>query len=248
MIDVNSGYQRLCGQNALDYVRYRHTDTDLVRAARQQDFLSQARRQVPAGEVIPILGGNLGSDLLDIFTEYTSSDIDNTDQIIGTLKAFLAVRNVPVKRVSFDGTLEESYVTATPEQLEKAVDEFLGGEDTAGPTGGEGATDEKKGKKDDKKKEEEGGPDGRLQPDLGRGRVARVPGVGRGRQVRRLRPDLGSPPPLPGLRADRGGPRVVLLRRLAPVRDQGPRRQHLRRLQDGDLLHDAIDGSPSTTA
>src|SRR6478735_9972490 len=35
-IDVQAGYQRLCGADALDYVRYRHGDNDLVRAARQQ--------------------------------------------------------------------------------------------------------------------------------------------------------------------------------------------------------------------
>ena len=42
-IDINPGYQKLKGQDALDYVRYRHTDNDFIRAARQQDFLRQAR-------------------------------------------------------------------------------------------------------------------------------------------------------------------------------------------------------------
>ena len=41
------GYQLLCGKKALQYVRYRHTDTDLVRSARQQDFLSAARAAGP---------------------------------------------------------------------------------------------------------------------------------------------------------------------------------------------------------
>ena len=109
MIDVNAGYQRLCGQNALDYVRYRHTDTDIVRAARQQDFLSQARRQVPAGEVIPILGGDTGSDLLDIFTEYTSSDIGNTERDDRHPEVVpRRVATCPVKRVSFDGDLGDA--------------------------------------------------------------------------------------------------------------------------------------------
>ncbi len=88
-INVNAGYQRLCGQNALDYVRYRHTDTDIVRAARQQDFLRNARSQVPVSEVLPIIGGNKGSDLIDIFTEYTSSDIKDSAQMVEVLKAFL---------------------------------------------------------------------------------------------------------------------------------------------------------------
>jgi polyisoprenyl-teichoic acid--peptidoglycan teichoic acid transferase len=42
-INIQPGYQKLMGRDALDYVRYRHTDNDLVRAARQQEFISQAR-------------------------------------------------------------------------------------------------------------------------------------------------------------------------------------------------------------
>ena len=51
-IDVQAGYQRLCGADALDYVRYRHGDNDLVRAARQQDFLRQARTQIGAADLL----------------------------------------------------------------------------------------------------------------------------------------------------------------------------------------------------
>jgi LCP family protein required for cell wall assembly len=38
-IDLQPGYQKLNGQQALDYVRYRHTDSDLFRLARQQAFV-----------------------------------------------------------------------------------------------------------------------------------------------------------------------------------------------------------------
>ena len=51
-INVQPGYQLMCGKKALEYVRYRHTDTDLVRAARQQDFLSAARQRVPVEELV----------------------------------------------------------------------------------------------------------------------------------------------------------------------------------------------------
>jgi len=47
-IDIQPGYQKLCGQTALDYARYRHTDSDFVRVARQQDFIRQAKQQVGA--------------------------------------------------------------------------------------------------------------------------------------------------------------------------------------------------------
>ena len=49
-IDIPAGYQRMCGYNALQYVRYRHDDNDLVRSARQQEFLREARQELPADE------------------------------------------------------------------------------------------------------------------------------------------------------------------------------------------------------
>ena len=47
-IDIEAGYQRLCGFKALQYVRFRHDDNDLVRAARQQDFLREAAPEAAA--------------------------------------------------------------------------------------------------------------------------------------------------------------------------------------------------------
>ena len=53
-INIEPGYQRLCGGNnqpngALAFVRFRHTDTDLVREARQQDFIRWAKSQYSIG-------------------------------------------------------------------------------------------------------------------------------------------------------------------------------------------------------
>jgi LCP family protein required for cell wall assembly len=161
VIDIKPGYQKLCGIDSLSYVRYRHFDNDIVRAARQQDFLRNARAQVPVGQVLPIIGGDTGSKLIDIFTKYTSSDIDDPAQLIGILKAFIGVRDVPIKEVHFKGTdtLENgiAYVTATPESIHKAVEEFLGDKDSPGGPGGEPdkAKSGDSGKKDEKPKPEE---------------------------------------------------------------------------------------------
>ncbi|HEV7844656.1 MAG TPA: LCP family protein, partial [Thermoleophilaceae bacterium] len=51
-INIDQGYQRLCARKALQYVRFRHTDTDLVRSARQQDFLRQMKQQVTYTKLI----------------------------------------------------------------------------------------------------------------------------------------------------------------------------------------------------
>jgi LCP family protein required for cell wall assembly len=45
-INLHPGYQRLGGYQALDYVRFRHTDSDFSRIARQQLFLKALKAQV----------------------------------------------------------------------------------------------------------------------------------------------------------------------------------------------------------
>ena len=45
-INLQPGYQLLSGQQALDFVRFRHTDDDLHRNARQQEFVQALRAQV----------------------------------------------------------------------------------------------------------------------------------------------------------------------------------------------------------
>src|SRR5438552_18092823 len=45
-INLQPGYQLLSGQQALDFVRFRHTDDDLHRNARQQEFVRAIREQV----------------------------------------------------------------------------------------------------------------------------------------------------------------------------------------------------------
>jgi polyisoprenyl-teichoic acid--peptidoglycan teichoic acid transferase len=143
-INIKPGYQLLCGKKALQYVRYRHTDTDIVRSARQQDFLSSARERVPISKLV--LGQN---DLVDIFTKYTTSDISDTETMLQVMKLFIASRNASVKEVHFPAELGPSYVYASHEAIHEAVDKFLGIEASAGPLGelDEGRNEKKPSKK-----------------------------------------------------------------------------------------------------
>jgi LCP family protein required for cell wall assembly len=45
-INLQPGYQLLTGGSALDYVRFRHTDSDLFRVARQQQFVKAMKYQL----------------------------------------------------------------------------------------------------------------------------------------------------------------------------------------------------------
>jgi LCP family protein required for cell wall assembly len=127
-INLQPGYQALCGFDALSYVRYRHTDTDIVRAARQQEFLRQARAKVPPTKII-----DDRHKLLHIFASYTSSDIDSPTQLLELLRLFLDLRGAQVSEVHFQATLGPSYVYASSAEIHKAVNQFLGVQGTPGP-------------------------------------------------------------------------------------------------------------------
>jgi len=145
-INLHAGYQRLCGADALSFVRFRHTDNDLVRGARQQEFLRQAKEQFTFGELV-----SDRNQLLRIFGEHTQSDIDTREETLSLVKLLIESGSLPVREVHFEGTIGESFVTASNEQVKELAQEFLGVQDTAGPRGGETATT---GGDEDKKKQD----------------------------------------------------------------------------------------------
>ncbi|HWC26564.1 MAG TPA: LCP family protein [Solirubrobacteraceae bacterium] len=122
-IDLKPGYQKLCGKDSLDYVRYRHTDDDFVRAARQQDFLRQAKDQIGLGKVF----GDR-EELLRIFGRYTQTDIarDNDAAILRLIRLGYESSKNPIHEVKFRGEqTSPEYVEITRENLQRTIDEFI---------------------------------------------------------------------------------------------------------------------------
>lgn len=124
-INIQPGYQLLCGKKALQYVRYRHTDTDIVRSARQQSFISNARGQVSLND---LLFGQ--SDLTKIFVDYTSSDISEGPELLEVLKLLVAAHGASIEQIHFPAELGPSFVYASEEAIHGAVQEFLGETET----------------------------------------------------------------------------------------------------------------------
>jgi polyisoprenyl-teichoic acid--peptidoglycan teichoic acid transferase len=126
-INIQPGYQQLCGQTALDYVRYRHTDSDFVRVARQQDFVRQAKQQIGVNGLL-----NKEDLLLNALHSAVSTDIHGTAQVfhLFTLAAFSLGR--PIRQVTFQADPNAfiagtSYVVASPAQIQATVADFLNG-------------------------------------------------------------------------------------------------------------------------
>ena len=132
-IDVPAGYQRLCGQRALDWVRYRHLDSDLVRAARQQSFLGQAKDQIGVSGVF-----SDRKTLLKIFARSVRTDIRSSHSVLSLLKLVAESSSKPVAEVQFpalDAGDGSGNVTISDDSLQATVQRFLAVRATKGARG-----------------------------------------------------------------------------------------------------------------
>ena len=123
-IDVDAGYQRMCGFNALQYVRYRHEDNDLVRAARQQEFLREARQELPTEEIVEDR-----NELIDILKKHVTSDIEDETDLVSLGRLFIGAGDASVVQIDFPANLggpSASYVTASESAIQEAVKRFEG--------------------------------------------------------------------------------------------------------------------------
>jgi LCP family protein required for cell wall assembly len=98
-IDLQPGYQKLDGADALDFVRYRHTDSDYARIARQQMFLSELKRQTKQL-------GNLTKPtaLRRIFAENIETNLTNVPKFLSILELALTAPKDRIARVSIQGS------------------------------------------------------------------------------------------------------------------------------------------------
>ena len=81
-------------------MRFRHADDDLVRSARQQDFLRQAKDQIGLGR---LFGDR--KELLRIFGRYTDTDLHSNSAILRLLKLAFESSGHPIREVRFRGDI-----------------------------------------------------------------------------------------------------------------------------------------------
>ncbi|HMD52703.1 MAG TPA: LCP family protein, partial [Solirubrobacteraceae bacterium] len=127
-INLQPGYQKLCYEDALDYVRYRHTDSDFVRVARQQDFLRDLREQIsPEDELgqIETVAKAVGHAIRSNFHASAGELI-----LLAKLVAFSQAK--PLRQVKFLTSDVDyayrggSYVLSTPQLEHETLENFLG--------------------------------------------------------------------------------------------------------------------------
>lgn len=153
VIDIPAGYQKLCGKAALEFVRYRHLDNDIVRGARQQGFLAEAKAQIGVSK---LLGDR--EELIEIFGRYTQTDIKGTSAILRLLKLTVESAKNPIQEVQIGGLEENGADLVTSKRaIDQAASDFLSAQASEGPKANPGDDKSTKKKRKSSSKKTSGG-------------------------------------------------------------------------------------------
>jgi LCP family protein required for cell wall assembly len=122
-INLQPGYQKLCGQQSLEFVSYRHGDTSLIRDARDQSFLLDVKKQYG-----PTLASNVGK-FEHIFGHAVQTDrgLQSSAGLINLIDTLIFSAGRSVRQVHFQANLQATVDTATPQQIQASVHNFLHG-------------------------------------------------------------------------------------------------------------------------
>jgi LCP family protein required for cell wall assembly len=120
-INLQPGYQRLCGKQALEFVANRHESTSLIRDARDQRFLLEVKAEYGATLF------EKREKFEQILGKAMETDLHGEEQVLQLLELLAESAGKPVRQVPFHVTLLSSVDTATPEQINEAVQSFMNG-------------------------------------------------------------------------------------------------------------------------
>jgi len=125
-INLQPGYQRLCAEPALSYVRYRHDDSDFVRVARQQDFIRQAKEQLGLFDLVGKLDRIAKAFGQAIHTDVYGVKVVNQLLTLVAFSQSRPIRQVPFQYATADTWIGgEEYVTSTPRLIRQSIRDFL---------------------------------------------------------------------------------------------------------------------------
>jgi LCP family protein required for cell wall assembly len=124
-IDLHAGYQRLSGREALDFVRFRHTDSDIYRVVRQQEFVKAFKQQVSASFSLTKIPG-----IVETITDNVEVGVGGGKELdVSTLYSYAKlVYGLPTgnfQQVQIEGLAGYSELSAPEAAVSTAVDEFL---------------------------------------------------------------------------------------------------------------------------
>lgn len=120
-IDLQPGYQKLDGTNALAYVRYRHTDSTYSRDSRQQLFLSELKRQTKDVSNLTSI-----TTFRKIFSKNIEWNISSPQEFFSLLELALVTPKDRIARVSIEASSDMTSAGASIQVAsESAIDQAV---------------------------------------------------------------------------------------------------------------------------
>jgi LCP family protein required for cell wall assembly len=151
-IDLQPGYQKLGGATALSYVRFRHTDNDFYRNARQQEFVKAVKHQISGLSGVFALPGIVDSIAKSVTVGSGGGKALDFNSVLAYARLAYELPSGNLFQPRLENLSDNSYfqLTAAEGEMERVVSEFMspdpdaaekattvatGGKPNTGPTG-----------------------------------------------------------------------------------------------------------------
>jgi LCP family protein required for cell wall assembly len=124
-IDLKPGYQHLSGRDALDFVRYRHTDSDLYRVVRQQEFVKSFKQQVSGSFQLHQIPGIVNTITENIEVAKGGNKALNSDEVLGYASLLYGLPSGNFQQVQIENVSGYNELAVAEADLTNAVQRFL---------------------------------------------------------------------------------------------------------------------------
>lgn len=125
MIDLQPGYQHLDGEDALDFVRYRHTDSDLYRVVRQQEFVKAFKQQVGNSWSLFQLPGIVKTVTENVEVAKGGSKALTSDEVLSYARAIYELPAGNFQQVNLENITGYNELAVSETDVQDAVQRFL---------------------------------------------------------------------------------------------------------------------------
>jgi LCP family protein required for cell wall assembly len=131
-IDLHSGYQHLTGGQALSYVRFRHTDSDLYRVVRQQSFVKAMKQQIASHWSVTRIPGIVNTITNNVEVGVGGGKTLDVKTLYGYAQLVYGLPSGNFQQVQIQNITGYNELAASQQSIDDAVNDFLN-PDTSAP-------------------------------------------------------------------------------------------------------------------
>jgi LCP family protein required for cell wall assembly len=124
-INLRPGYQKLTGREALDFVRFRHTDSDLYRVVRQQEFVKAFKQQVSSNWGLSQIPGIVRTITENVEVAKGGKSELERGEVYGYAKLLYGLPAGNFQQVQIENVSGYNELAVAEEDLREAVQRFL---------------------------------------------------------------------------------------------------------------------------